>query len=184
MLLGFGNLMMRPLRVEYLANTRYGLDLTVTQIAFLSGVVPNLSRFVMSPIWGGLFDRVNFFLLRITLNMGFAIGILSFFASDSMTGLIFAAAMFGVAEAGGDIAWSLWVTKFAPPEHVAEYMGVHSFFTGVRGILAPFIAFWLAEHLSLPVRAGFCAALIFLASILLIPEYRAAKLGLKLDLGH
>ncbi|NDF01570.1 MAG: hypothetical protein EB034_25395, partial [Verrucomicrobia bacterium] len=46
------------------------------------------------------------------------------------------AVIFGVSNAGGDVAWSLWVTKFAPPERVADYMSVHTFFTGVRGVAA------------------------------------------------
>ena len=48
----------------------------------LTGVVPNLARLCMSPIWGWLFDHMNFFALRVTLNLGFALGILTFFLSD------------------------------------------------------------------------------------------------------
>ena len=50
------------------------------------GVIPNLARLLMSPVWGWLFDRVNFFTLRMAVNLGFAIGIFSFFASHSMLG--------------------------------------------------------------------------------------------------
>src|SRR6185369_5117324 len=85
MLMGFANLMMLPLRVEYLASPRYNLQLTVGTIALLTGVIPNLARLVLSPVWGHLFDRMNFFALRVTLNAGFAIGILTFFVSNSFT---------------------------------------------------------------------------------------------------
>ena len=37
MLMGFANLMMIPMRVEMLANPKYGLSLTVVEIAFLTG---------------------------------------------------------------------------------------------------------------------------------------------------
>ena len=57
-------------------------------IALLTGVIPNLVRLVLSPVWGHLFDRMNFFALRVTLNVGFAIGILTFFLSDTLTGLV------------------------------------------------------------------------------------------------
>ena len=77
--MGFANLMMLPLRVEYLANERYGLALSTSTIALLTGVIPNLARLVVSPLWGRLFDQINFFLLRIILNLGFALGILTFF---------------------------------------------------------------------------------------------------------
>ena len=105
MLMGFATLMMQPLRVEYLANPKYKMELTVGMIAMLTGVIPNIARLVLSPIWGWLFDHVNFFVLRVTLNMGFALGILSFFTSDSLKGLIFAAVIFGISNAGGDVAW-------------------------------------------------------------------------------
>ncbi|HUR47705.1 MAG TPA: MFS transporter, partial [Candidatus Saccharimonadales bacterium] len=75
MLMGFANLMMIPLRVEYLANPRYSLHLTVAMIALLTSVIPNMARLVLSPSWGYLFDHMNFFALRITLNAGFALGI-------------------------------------------------------------------------------------------------------------
>lgn len=175
MLMGFANLMMLPMRVEYLANPRYGLALSVGEIAFLTGVVPNAARLVLSPIWGWLFDRMNFFLLRVTVNLGFAAGILAFFTSNSVTGLIVGAVVYGVSNAGGDVAWGLWVTKFAPPERVADYMSVHTFFTGARGVLAPLVAFHLVSTLAMGTLGWLCAVLIILASLVLVPEIRFGR---------
>ena len=175
MLMGFANLMMLPLRVEYLANQKYNLALSVSQIAFLTGVIPNLARLVMSPIWGWLFDRMNFFVLRMTLNVGFAIGILSFFASDSPTGMVLGAIVYGISNAGGDVAWGLWVTKFAPPERVADYMSVHTCFTGLRGVLAPMAAFHLAARWSMPALGVFSAVLIVAGTAILLPEIKFGK---------
>jgi len=172
MLMGFANLMMYPLRVEYLANPKYGLALKVSLIALYTGVIPNLARLVMSPIWGWLFDHLNFFLLRVILNLGFALGILTFFLSADTWGLVIGAIVFGVSNAGGDVAWSLWVTKFAPPERVADYMAIHTFLTGLRGVVAPFVAFHLLEIISLSALGWISAGLIFLASVLLLPEIR------------
>jgi MFS family permease len=177
MLMGFANLMMLPMRIEYLANPDYGMALSVTEIAFLTGVIPNLARLALSPIWGALFDRMNFFVLRVTLNLGFALGILAFFTSDSLTGLILGAIIFGMASAGGDVAWSLWVTKFAPADHVADYMSVHTFFTGFRGLLAPILAFQLIQVISIWMLGWVAAGLIFLATLLLLPEIRYGKRG-------
>ena len=53
MLMGFANLMMNPMRVEMLANPKYGLALSVAEVAFLVGVVPNAARILLSPLWGG-----------------------------------------------------------------------------------------------------------------------------------
>jgi MFS family permease len=175
MFMGFANLMMLPLRVEYLASPRYGLNLTVGMIALLTGVIPNVARLILSPMWGHLFDRMNFFALRVTLNAGFAIGILTFFVSDSFWGLVVGAIIFGISNAGGDVAWSLWVTKFAPPGRVADYMSVHTFFTGVRGVLAPLVAFTMVQKFSVGMLASFSAALIVAASLLLLPEIKLGK---------
>jgi MFS family permease len=172
MCMGFANLMMLPLRIEYLANPKYGQALQVESIALLTGVIPNVARLILSPIWGHIFDRMNFFGLRVTLNLGFAIGILTFFLSGSFGGLVAAAIVYGISNAGGDVAWSLWVTKFAPPERVADYMSVHTFFTGIRGVLAPMVAFYSVNHFSLSTLAFFTTALIVLGSLLLVPEIK------------
>jgi MFS family permease len=172
MCMGFANLMMLPLRVEYLANPKYGQAVPVETIALLTGVIPNVARLILSPIWGHVFDRMNFFALRVTLNLGFAIGILTFFLSGSFEGLVAGAIVYGISNAGGDVAWSLWVTKFAAPERVADYMSVHTFLTGVRGALAPMIAFYSINHLSLGTLAFISTALIIVGSLLLVPEIR------------
>jgi MFS family permease len=182
MLMGFGNLMMIPLRVEYLANPLHGVTLqgaalTAAHVALFTGVIPNLARLLMSPVWGWLFDRVNFFALRIAVNLGFAIGIGSFFGSHSMLGLGFAAVIFGISNAGGDVAWSLWVTKFAPPERVADYMSVHTFFTGLRGVVAPFVGFYLAAHWTIAQISWLSVALIVASVALMIPELKAGRGG-------
>ena len=170
MLMGFANLMMLPMRVEYLGNAKYNLGLKLSMVALLTGVIPNVARLILSPVWGWLFDKMNFFALRMTLNIGFMIGITSFFTSDSLPGLIVGAIVFGISNAGGDVAWSLWVTKFSPPDRVAEYMAVHTFFTGVRGVLAPLAGFFLIAHVSMAVLGWIAAGLILAATLLLLPE--------------
>ena len=50
------------------------------------------------------------------------------------------AAIWGVGRGGGQIAWSIGVLKFAPASKEANYLGLHTFLTGVRGAIAPFIA--------------------------------------------
>lgn len=182
MLMGFANLSMLPMRVEYLANPKYGLAKTAAEISLLTVVIPNLARLCLSPVWGWLFDRMNFFALRATLNMGFALGILSFFTSESAVGLVLAAIVFGISNAGGDVAWGLWVTKFAPPERVADYMSVHTFLTGVRGVLAPFVAFHAVNTFSLHTLGWSAAALIVIASLFLLPEIKRWKGGRKPEL--
>ncbi|MBL9135950.1 MAG: MFS transporter [Verrucomicrobiales bacterium] len=175
MLMGFANLMMLPLRVEYLAADRYGLRLPPDQIALYTAVIPNVARLILSPVWGWVFDRMNFFGLRVVLNLGFMIGILSFFTTQSTVGLWVGAIVYGISNAGGDVAWSLWVTKFAPPDRVADYMSVHTAFTGLRGVLAPMTAFLLAGWVSLPMLGWFSAGMILAACAVLLPEMAAGR---------
>jgi MFS family permease len=175
MLMGFANLMMFPLRVEYLANPRFGIALDPQQIALYTITIPSLVRLLLTPLWGWLFDRMNFFVMRILLNIGFAIGTAAFFVGDSVAGLTIGAVVFGAAAAGGELAWSLWTTKFSPPDRVAEYMSVHTFFTGLRGVFAPVVAFQLINALSIAVLGVICAAMIVAASMILLPELKPAK---------
>ncbi len=173
MFLGFGNLVMLPLRVEYLANPDHGIALSPGMVALFTGVLPNVSRLLMSRVWGFLFDRMNFFLLRLVLNVGFMAGTLAFFLGTTMAGFMVGSLLFGVALAGGDIAWSLWVTKIAPPGKVAEYMSVHTFFTGLRGIFAPFAAFYLIKIVSIGPLAWGCVGLMVFGSLFLLPEVKS-----------
>ncbi len=183
MLMGFANLMMYPLRVEYLANPAYESlhhqRLDPAEVALLVSVIPNAARFSLSPLWGWLFDRMNFFVMRIVLNLGFALGILSFFTGNDLTGLMLGAVIFGVSNAGGDVAWGLWVTKFAPPERVADYMAVHTFFTGLRGVIAPLVGFQLVQPGSLAPMAWVAGGLILVATLMLVPEIGSGGRGRK-----
>jgi MFS family permease len=120
---------------------------------------------------------MNFFALRVTLNIGFAVGILAFFMSGSYSGMIAGGIVFGISNAGGDVAWSLWVTKFAPPNRVADYMSVHTALTGFRGVLAPLVAFYVTGVLphSLRSLAGISTGLILLATLVLLPELKIGR---------
>jgi len=172
MLMGLGNLMMLPLRVEYLANPKYGLVFSAGAIALLTSVIPNISRFITIALWGRIFDRMNFFVMRATLNLGFALSILMFFKGNSLLWLVLAAVTFGLANAGGDVAWSLWVTKVAPPSRVADYMSVHTFLTGTRMALSPFLAFGFVQILPITLLSWISAGLILTASAMLVPEFK------------
>jgi len=69
----------------------------------------------------------------------------------------------------------LWVTKFAPPDRVADYMSVHTFLTGVRGVLAPMCAFYIVTVLPLTAVAAICSGLIIIGTLILVPEIGEAS---------
>lgn len=175
MLMGLGNLLMLPLRVEYLANPRHGIAMSPVMVAVLVSIIPGVTNLVFALFWGRLYDRINFFLLRIILNVCFMAAIAAFFLRPGMGGFVLGAFLFGMAASGGNVAWSLWVTKIARPELVAEYMGVHSFLTGVRGLVSPFMAFYLIETIAIPDLAWWSLGLMTVASIMLAPEARTLR---------
>lgn len=174
MIMGLGNLIMVPLRVEYMANARFGINATNTEIALVTLVIPSAVRVFFTHLWGNLFDRYDFFLIRGLLNGCFLAAILLFFNSHTLFWLGVSGAIIGMALAGSNIAWSLWVTKFAPPERVSDYMSVHTFLTGLRGIVAPFIGFYLLSVTTPATVSWLAAGMIGLSMLLLDPVRRKA----------
>lgn len=175
MLMGFGNLMLLPLRVEYLANSRYGINADAAKIVVLTVVVPSIVRLLTMPLFGHVFDRLSFFASRILVNVLFALYVAAFFTGTSDTSLIIGSVLLGIGSAGGDLMWSLWVTKFAPAGRTADYMGLHTFFTGIRAVLAPIAGFAVLGHIPLGAVALMSAGLMLAASFVLVPEMRAER---------
>ncbi len=169
MLMGIGNLMTLPLRVEYMAQPRFGINATNAQIALMTAVIPSVSRLLTTHMWGYLFDRINFIVIRTLLNGCFLVAILLFFNSQNLIVLGIASAIFGIGAAGGHIAWNLWVTKLAPEGKAADYMSVHTFTTGIRGVLAPFLGFYLIALYAPTTVAWFAAILIGISIVSLGP---------------
>jgi MFS family permease len=174
-LMGFANLLVLPLRIEHLSSSSHPTPFSTAEIAFIVGVVPTAGRLLSMPMWGFLFDRVNFLKLRVILNVGLAVGIYVFFVGDSYVGLILGSLIHGVASGGGDVSWGLWVTKFAPSRRVADYMSVHTFFSGIRGLIAPLLGFHLLAMFTPENVAAACALVIVLANAPLVWEQRTLK---------
>jgi MFS family permease len=175
MLMGLGNLLIVPLRVEYMANETFGINASNADIALAVAIIPAVVRMLTTHAWGWLFDNYNFFVIRTVLNGLFLCAIVLFFTTTRMPLLMIGGGVFGLAMAGGNIAWNLWVTKFAPPERVSAYMSVHTFMTGFRGVVAPFIGFHLITHASAGAAAWISAGLIAASMILLGPVRRKAE---------
>lgn len=177
MIMGFGNLMLLPLRVDFLANPQFGLALSPASVALYVAVIPNIARFFFSFWWGILFDRINFFLMRILVNLGFAAGVFAFFFTSSPISLTIGSILIGLSNAGGDVAWNLWVTKFAPPGQNSTYMSVHTFFTGLRGVTAPMLGFYISARFGFYPIIISSVSLIILASLILLLNKENAPVG-------
>jgi MFS family permease len=171
-LIGIANLTCVALHIEWLANPATGLGYDEFTVSFISITLFVTTKLSTTFLWARWFDRVNFFLLRLVLNALFAIATLLIFTTHNLYVIAGGFAMQGFAFAGGNIAWSLWVTKVAPEEHVAEYMSVHTFTTGVRGVIAPFLGFWLISVTSPAYIAIGAATLMGIASLFILSEVR------------
>jgi predicted MFS family arabinose efflux permease len=168
MLLGLGNLITMPIRVEYLANPDFGINANNANIAFLLLVVPAIARILSTKLWGWLFDKLHFITTRNLLNLFFILGIGLFFFAKSMLLLTIAMAFVGMAMGGGKIIWSLWVTKIAPNDKASSYMSVHMALTGLRGTLAPFIGYWILSRSEVPSVVWVAAIGMLLISLSIV----------------
>ncbi len=165
MLMGMGNLMQLPLRVEYLANPKFGINASNAEAsAILVSAVLGF-RLLSTKIWGWLFDRVNVMTVRVGLNLCFMASIASFFFTESLWLMAVGSALMGIAFGGGGIMWNLYVTKIAPPDQVAGYMSAHGFLTGVRMTAAPFLGYAVME-ISHPSTAAYLSMVLIAISTL------------------
>ena len=166
MLMGIGNLVTIPLRIEYLANPAYGIDASNTVVLAITLVIPLLTRVASIPVWGWAFDRFNLAFVRIAINLFFLVGLFFYFQTKDLLFLSLAAGLIGWATGGGTMAWTLWVTKVAPSGRESSYMSVHTFFTGLRGVPAPFVGYWIITTLG-PSQVGWTSVLLIGLSCLI-----------------
>ena len=171
MLLGMGNLIALPVRIEYLANPKFGVNASNTTIAVLMLVVPAVARVLSTRMWGRFFDRLHFVTTRNLLNLFFLASIGFFFFTTNIYVLALAMALQGLAFGGGKIFWSLWVTKIAPEEKASSYMSIHMALTGLRGSLAPFIGYAILSR-SNPACVATIGMILIVASIMLFELIR------------
>ncbi len=171
-IMGFANLWVLPLRVDYITSSHYGIEGSAMFVALIITIIPDSMRAISAPILARLFDRINFIKLRMIINIIFALGIGLFFLTKTPWVIGIGAALIGIAFGGGTVAWGLWVTKYAPPGKVTAYMSVHVFLTGVRGTIGPMIGFWMVDRIG-TVNIGLISfGLMIVATLMLIPEIK------------
>jgi len=168
MLLGFANLSLLPLRVERLANPVYGFDLSNGEVVFLTVFLFSGARVLGLQVFGWLFERMNFLVYRLVLNGVLALAMVCYFQTDRVALIGLGSVLFGLGIGGGNLAWTLWVTRIAPEERISEYMSVHVSMAGIRGMLAPFLAYNLVVWITPGQLSLLSMGLLTLASLLLL----------------
>ncbi len=171
-LLGFGNLVTLPMRTEYLCDAQYGVNVSNQTVALMLFVIPATAKICSMAIWGWLFDRFSFIPVRIALNGCWLIGLFLFFNFKSLLYIGIGSAFIGIAMGGGMLLWTLWVTQVAPANKVAAYMSAHTAIAGLRGLVSPFLAYYILSLSKNVVVIGcfgmcftFLSTLIFLSAI-------------------
>ncbi|WGK68976.1 MFS transporter [Candidatus Haliotispira prima] len=146
-LLGFGNLALIPMRVEFLRNQgENGLVFGALSLVLILQVIPGIVRIIGTLGGGKLFDHIPLLHFRILTNILFILATILFFQFDNWAVLVAGVAVLGLAETGGQFIWNLWITHLAPKkEYVERYMGVHVFLNGTRGLLGPFVSYALLD---------------------------------------
>ena len=173
-ILGFGNLLLLPLRAQFAAGSD-GLGLPPWQALLAVAVIPEAVSLLTMTVWGRMFDRMNFIVVRMLINIFFGASCFITFLGP-VWGLFLGSVLFGIAKGGGQVAWSLWVTKFAPPERTADYMATHTFLTGTRGVLSAWVAFGLlGTWLSFQQLSWIGGGLVSLATLMLLPVVPQGK---------
>lgn len=171
MLLGLGNLLALPIRIEYMANPDYGVNASNKTIAIVMVLIPSAAQLLSTKIWGHFFDKLHFVTTRNLLNLCFLISVGLFFFTTNITLLALSMAFQGIAMGGGKIFWGLWVTKIAPEEKASSYMSIHMALTGLRGTLAPFLGYWILIRSS-PDAVAYTGMILIATSILLFERVR------------
>ncbi|HUG91866.1 MAG TPA: hypothetical protein VML55_13595 [Planctomycetaceae bacterium] len=131
-----------------------GLSATVV-VGFVFAVLPVLLMMVSAPFWGRFLDRVSPMAGRSVFNslqaVAFALhawGAVSVQVWPFLVG----SALHAIGNGGGTINWLTGSLYFATPERISLYNAIHVALTGLRGLVAPLVGWYLiAETIDLPV---------------------------------
>jgi MFS family permease len=142
---GLGNIMLSPplaivLHEEYHVSYIAGILIT--------SAIPEMLMPFTIPLWARLMDRAHVVRFRAIHGWSYVAAalLMTVGAITHRIELFFASSVvLGIANGGGVLAWNLGHHDFAPPHRDAQYMAVHVTLTGIRGLIAPFLAVGLYE---------------------------------------
>jgi MFS family permease len=136
--------MIFPLRMEYVANAKYGINLSNADITTLMVVVPTITRVASAFFWGKIFDAQNFAVMKILVNCCYLVSIPLFFFGKSFFVLVLSATILGIGFTGNLTAWQLWVTKIVPSsEKLGAYVSIDMIVMGLRDAFSAGLGYYL-----------------------------------------
>ena len=166
-IMGISNLWLLHYRVNLLAEEQFGFNYSPKMVLIIVVLIPEVMRIVMMPLFAYLFDRINFVLLRIILNILFMAYFVFFFLGGNYYNHILGSVFYGLAMSGGGIAWKLWVNKISSYENTSAYMLIHSGLTGIRMVLGPLFGLYALNYMG-PAICGIISITLTAISTILI----------------
>lgn len=175
--LGFFNIAGMAVMLLYINNKEF-LALGPELAALLIGGIPPAAMFLSVRWWGGLFDRISIVNFRFITSICMALGFLLYASYSSLIALFIGAAIWGIGRGGGQLAWSIGVLSFATQQKALLYLSIHTFLTGVRGTIAPFIAVWFIDQGIAPQDIFLYVSLgVVLSASLILISVRPSRLS-------
>ena len=165
-IMGFANLALLPYRTNLLMEEKFGFSYSPEKVLFLLVVLPEGIRVFSFIFSGKFFDKYKFISFRIVVNLLLSIYVLLFFFGNSWFFHVLGMVVYGLAHAGGSIAWKLWINKLVSRDKVPLYMSVHTTLTGIRVAIASLVGLYAMYSIGPKISGLICFFLITLSSIL------------------
>ena len=147
MLSGISVLSVRGIWVPQIKET---FEITLAAGTFAIFTSKSMLNVIFAPISGHIFDRLGTMRFRVintliwvtsTILLGLGLYLSQFWL------IIAGYCVVGIANATGSLVWNIGHTRFAPKGRGQIYMGVHQSLTGLRGVAAPVLGFYLFENI-------------------------------------
>lgn len=174
-ILGASHLWLLPFRTNYLVEPGYGFEYSEGTVIVLLVIIPEATKLLSAPFFASLFDRMNFIALRMMINTLFIGYIFLFFMGKNLHHQVLGVFMMGLAMSGGSLSWQLWVTRLAPSDKSAVYMGIHTFLTGIRRVFCPLLGLWALEKYGGWNSGMISATGVALSILLLVPVLKKGR---------
>jgi len=142
-LLGVGNMMVEAPLI-YVVTKQFEASYVVSVSMLL--VIPLAVQMLTITPWTHIMDRVHIAQFRVWQSAFFSVSLALTGLSvwmQSLGLLAVARVLYGMARAGGGVAWTIGHNDFASRQMATLYMGIHVTLTGVRGAVAPFLGMLL-----------------------------------------
>ncbi|MBE7561094.1 MFS transporter [bacterium] len=165
-LLGLSNLMCMCLYPVYqveVFNIRYEQVAVLTAVASVCGITSYY-------VFGSIVDRRNLLAWHAWTFMLFMAATVCYLVTETFAGLVVATMCQGLGSGGWDLVRNNFLIRVAPHHRPQPVFTLDLFLMGLRGVAAPFLAFWLCRTFSfqlvfwinLVVGAGGCAAFLWM----------------------